>query len=1667
MAHGFPLEVNREHDGRPADQGSDQRDLTAVAEELERLASRNPGQPEEVGLWIAAGELVEFATGKLDWAFQCYSRAVVGSQAPPAALQGLRRLARKSSRGLDQIGALYQLEYQHGEGPEQVARAAIQYALWTIRHGPEQPIDELVTILSRLDTQDRWTKLLALKVLAELHLTRREHEGAAHLLVSHWELAKRTLEPSHRKGRQELAQLAASLGLVYRYLLQREQVAVEWYRRSFELVPSELILRELAFLKWGEQHNSKYQEGLAQLSDLSDTPGGRARAAFELGMLRAYRLGDKEGAQKAFFKGMHQLEGGLCCAAPYLGVVRAQRQPDHPEALVDALGLSTEVAATARERADGLYLMAVVFEREMHLPDAAIDVLRDALACCPDHRPASKALGRLYHRRGAWASLAALLAEEVQRDPALRRSRMKLAEVLVDHLEAPDKAEPHLRQVLADGLYAPAVSRLEQILRAQGRWQELYELQVECAWREQYPRDRLVRLEEAAHIAESRLNRLELALERWQEIHRLDPLHSGALYNLRRLLFLLGRHGELVDLNKAEIRLRDEPEVATRLWTETGEIHERYLLDEEEAARCYAMALEISPAYEPALEALGRILWRNGDWEGLIDVYEAEIAACSDPMRRQRRLLDLGELQAVQADRPEAALATFKQALEADPGSEEALLWLERVYQSLQDDRGVLSILEKRQELLQSEPHPFLALRAASHAEWALDDPVAAWDHYLDALDQSQTRHHAVVGLWRLWPRLHAMADQRDRALRCLIPILREEEDPQIKALVMVLVSRLERGDPCLEEWTEAYQQSPRDPLARGATELQLVLDRRLDDLSAMRVDDRLGSLWSLVATMDARRSDRSACHPDWLPDTAMTAEILAEIDSCRSAAANGSSRQPEAVAVEGITPEAGAKERSGHRLPDGSIRPGGGNGSSTSFRRLVRAWVNGMDIASNLEAHASIPVLRLLSQAALEAGDEAEASQYVELESGLWSQAARRQECLLKAAELRWGPDPRSGRQLYEKALACGCYDEESREQVYESLRAHDQYEILIEGLQDQLTHTKEPQDRVRWLKRLALAQEHDGQRNRALESWQQVILIEPGSATAHLEAIRLLTLEGYLDEARAHLAQALGQQFAPTDRLLLLARQADLHLMEGGDGKVVIRALEEAVTLSGNDNEWVRRLARAHAAHGDKERALTLLTRVLPAAFELPDLGDWSLLARLKYRHLNDGDGARELLWGLLEQFPEELDCLKELEIYYRTCGGANDLAERLSTFVASSSDRLSAEVRGFLWEYLGDLYYHVLRRNRDAQLAFEAAAGAVGPIVRLSLRAARAVGQQPGKGREACARYAAALRQQGVGVAEWIEAVEDLEAIFDGIEEPARVRIIRQIGGLLNGSYPDDAAEGRIKRDPARQVEQGVALEKLTDNLVMPGSLTAIITLEPLMERCFGDRRARRRELGGRRIRSGEVPELVNLLQLGAETIGSTAPRIYVGNGSDQPEWLGIGAYWLPEDLVENLDPLALRFWAGHFTAAGAIGMHAVTLAQPGEIEAILEEIERLNHGGEISREPMLREVAAPRFKTLREKIRPLMEQHPDLVKRAAGENWATFPFLVADRFGLLLAGDVRAAVDSVLSLERNPPRFERAERIVADLRSKRILEYALSYAYQELRYLCGLAAKPRLL
>ncbi len=325
-----------------------------------------------------------------------------------------------------------------------------------------------------------------------------------------------------------------------------------------------------------------------------------------------------------------------------------------------------------------------LFEEEARAPRRAMTAYRNALAAVPQDRDAMWSLARLYEQEQQWADLATLLERrlEAAQEPMERRElELRLAEVLVEHLEevddglacltrllADERAEGHVLAMFED-LWQRGCRRREvaDALEAAYTETQRWEL-LEALYREQLagdPDEPMI-LRKIALVCERR-GELAAAAAAYRQVILCGGNQSESVTALERLCGSDEDALELLDvLSELLPRAKSDAEVAV-CELRRGRLYERWLGDRDKARSSYEAVLDKDGRNLEALEALERLHLRSEDWRALVALYEQRLRSTEDAEERAELHLRAAEVYGQAVLDESLALDHCKQALAARP----------------------------------------------------------------------------------------------------------------------------------------------------------------------------------------------------------------------------------------------------------------------------------------------------------------------------------------------------------------------------------------------------------------------------------------------------------------------------------------------------------------------------------------------------------------------------------------------------------------------------------------------------------------------------------------------------------------------------------------------------------------------------------------------------------------------------------------------------------------------------------------------------------------------------------------------------------------------------------------------------------------------------------------
>ncbi|MBP6628805.1 MAG: tetratricopeptide repeat protein [Kofleriaceae bacterium] len=334
--------------------------------------------------------------------------------------------------------------------------------------------------------------------------------------------------------------------------------------------------------------------------------------------------------------------------------------------------------------------IAAIYERELELPDRAMDAYAQLGQLAPDDEEAWAALDRLYQHHARWADLAEVLRRRaaLAGDPTSRATLLaRRAQILLEWLDNAEEAAAalrHARTILPDD--GELADRLVAALLAGGRDREaeaiaLGRLEAIAARGLELPRGELAGLHiKLAQIRIERLRDVAGARAALAEAFRLVPDHPTALA-VQSLLSSPDDDPEAfaaAKLREADGSTDDDAKVEALM--AAGAVLRDRVGDPERARALFERVLALRPYHADATWALAGLIERGGDLDSASKLLEKRLEdGALTPGERARVLTQLAGIGRAAGVEP-IAERRLLEALAVDPGHHPAVVALADLY---------------------------------------------------------------------------------------------------------------------------------------------------------------------------------------------------------------------------------------------------------------------------------------------------------------------------------------------------------------------------------------------------------------------------------------------------------------------------------------------------------------------------------------------------------------------------------------------------------------------------------------------------------------------------------------------------------------------------------------------------------------------------------------------------------------------------------------------------------------------------------------------------------------------------------------------------------------------------------------------------------------------------
>ncbi|HUB09934.1 MAG TPA: tetratricopeptide repeat protein, partial [Myxococcales bacterium] len=590
---------------------------------------------------------------------------------------------------------------------------------------------------------------------------------------------------------------------------------------------------------------------------LSPEPARKKELLFEAAALMEGRLVDQDGAMGAY-REILSVDPRDPAALEKLGaLLGAARRWDE---VVQLFLQHAQQAATAGDAAESRALLVragVVRQQHLGDPAGALQCLAAVLQQSPEDVAALAALEELagtatdvtvraaaaqalepsYRAKHNLPALAQAL--QMQADAAVGPARsqllLQLAGLYADSMEAPEMAFVAASQALKESPEdAQALQWALTAAERAGVAEELAGLLSELS-------PAIANAEAArrihwalARLYEGPLGDAARAAGEWRQVLELAPDDDEAFQSLQAILSTNGDHGSLLELLRRQLAVAEDVGRRVQLLHRIGAIQESAQQDPAGAFNTYRRLVELAPEDRAALATLERLCMAQQRWPELAPVLEQEArlaGAAKDGPAQAAFLFRLGQLDEGPLRDPEAALALYRAALEAQPGHPETVARLEAILAA--DPRNVVAA-----ELLEGVHQ--------TSKDWP--KYAAALDARASATPDPQTRRDVLLELARVREKHQGRADL---AFIALCRAFRDDPaDPALRAELERVGELAEAFEELIGVYEEELERnvSPQVmvPLMLKVADL---LDRRAGD------SDRALTFYEKAHEIDARAS--------------------------------------------------------------------------------------------------------------------------------------------------------------------------------------------------------------------------------------------------------------------------------------------------------------------------------------------------------------------------------------------------------------------------------------------------------------------------------------------------------------------------------------------------------------------------------------------------------------------------------------------------------------------------------------------------------------------------------------------------------------------------------------------------------------------------------------------
>lgn len=452
------------------------------------------------------------------------------------------------------------------------------------------------------------------------------------------------------------------------------------------------------------------------------------------------------------------------------------------EELLSVMRKKVELASDPQIREAYFFQMAKLWEEVLGNYEKAIETYKEVLSQDDANLSALRSLDRLYLQQQMWNELSENLQRQLvlTQEPAeqvvllnrlgqLRETKLNERAQAVDTYRQvldldpmDDESRGALEKLIASPeLELDVAGILEPIYKHRSDWANLigvYEIMVRHSMD---PVRKIELLHEIARLYEEGREDGLNAFLTYARALREEPAGDETQQHLERLAVALSRWQDLVVLYAEVVeKSTDNFELQVHLWTRIAQIYEGNLGDDTQGALAYHRVLQVDTANLPAANALEALYARTENFPKLVEVILTKVEIVSELAQKKELWFKAARLYVEVLNDPDKAIAVYKGVLDADSGDVLAIGNLESLLTSLERWADLKDLFGHQVELAQTgEDKKRILFQMADTYDARLKDIEHAIETYNDILGIDPTDMEALKALDRLYARAERWYD--------------------------------------------------------------------------------------------------------------------------------------------------------------------------------------------------------------------------------------------------------------------------------------------------------------------------------------------------------------------------------------------------------------------------------------------------------------------------------------------------------------------------------------------------------------------------------------------------------------------------------------------------------------------------------------------------------------------------------------------------------------------------------------------------------------------------------------------------------------------------------------------------------------------------------------------